>query len=257
MCTTIFAYKVHDQYPFIFLGNRDEFKNRPTKPSHFWHGHPEVLGGIDLLKGGTWTGITKTGKIAFITNYRDFRVEQKSTLSRGDLVRQYLIGSVEPKEYLKLVRTKGKEYNLFNLVVGNQNKLCYYSNVTDKIEDIPPGIHGLSNALLNTPWPKIVKAKEALSQIINNVNDVNDLTIEQLFGILDDTTIPPDNELPDTGGTLEIERMLSTIHIDTPSYGTRIKTIIVIDKKGEVQFYEKFLQKDHSWEQREYKFILS
>ncbi|SHK17570.1 Uncharacterized conserved protein, contains NRDE domain [Anaerobranca californiensis DSM 14826] len=251
MCTILFAYKVHRKYPFIFLGNRDEFKNRETKPSHFWQDNPKVLAGIDLLKGGTWTGITKGGKIAFITNYRDFRVEKKSPLSRGDLVRQYLIGSENPKEYLELVRNEGKKHNLFNLVVGDQKSFYYYSNVTDKIIEIQRGIHGLSNALLNTPWPKVVRGKEALSTIING-----EFTVDQLFEILADQTIPPDRDLPDTGTTLEIERMLSTIHIDTPSYGTRVKTVILIDQKGEVQFYEKFLSKDNFWELREYKFIM-
>ncbi|WP_353893651.1 NRDE family protein [Proteinivorax hydrogeniformans] len=251
ICTLIFAYKVHPEYDLVFLGNRDEFKNRPTAFSHFWDDHSDILAGIDLLKGGTWTGITKKGRIAFITNYRDFNIQRDPLLSRGYLVKDFLLKNISPFTYLKEVQKEKDKYDLFNLIVGSLDDLCYYSNVENKIKKLTPGLYGLSNALLDTPWPKVVKAKNRLSSLLKI-----GFSVPQLFEILDDTEIPPDENLPDTGLTLDKERMLSPIHIDTPTYGTRIKTVILINKSGDVKFYEKGLNDNGSWELNKFKFTI-
>ncbi len=151
MCTLLFAYNIHPKYHFIFLGNRDEFKKRPTAPSHFWEDHPNVLAGIDLQKGGTWTGITKHGRMAFITNYRDFRTKREPGISRGYLVKDFLLSDKAPVSYLKDVKSKGEKYDLFNLIVGTLDELYYFSNVENQILQLKPGLYGLSNALLDSP----------------------------------------------------------------------------------------------------------
>ncbi|WP_350344072.1 NRDE family protein [Proteinivorax tanatarense] len=247
----LFAYKIHPDYDFIFLGNRDEFKDRPTKFSHFWNEHPRVLAGMDLLKGGTWTGITKDGRIAFITNYRDFTINRTPYYSRGYLVKDFLINLTPPNEYLKKVKSNEKKYDFFNLVVGTIDDLHYYSNVENKIRQLSPGIYGLSNALLDTPWPKVQKAKNKLSFVIRE-----DFKVQHLFDILNDTAIPTDDKLPDTGLPLEKERVLSPIHIDSPDYGTRIKTVILVDKNRKVQFYEKAL-KNKQWKLSNFSFTIT
>ncbi|MCC5909786.1 MAG: NRDE family protein [Clostridiaceae bacterium] len=251
MCTVLFAYKIHPKYDLIFLGNRDEFKDRPTAKADFWESHPNILAGIDLEQGGTWAGISKEGSIAFLTNYRDLSKEKNSSLSRGYLTRDFLINAVSPLQYLQEVQLQHTDYNPFNLVVGTLKELWYYSNMENKIKSIEPGLYGLSNALLNTCWFKVEKAKNRLSYLLKT-----DFSIEDLFDILDDTETPSDEELPQTGVPLETERLLSTIHIDSPTYGTRSKTVILVSTEGEVSFYEKNLDDQGQWSLNTHSFIL-
>lgn len=247
MCTLLFAYKIHPEYDFVFLGNRDEFKNRASLGAHFWESHPNVLAGIDSEKGGTWTGITKEGRMAFLTNYRDPSLITDSALSRGYLTRDFLTGSDSPEEYLQSVKGKHTAYNPFNLVVGTVNGLWFYSNIENQIRIIEPGIYGLSNALLDTPWYKVTKAKKRLSHVL-----ASGFSVDELFDILDDIEIPPDEYLPRTGVSLERERILSTIHIDTPDYGTLFKTVLLISSQGKICFYEKALSPDGHWHRSSY-----
>ena len=234
MCTLLFAYKAHTEYDFIFIGNRDEFKNRASIGAHFLNSHPKVLAGIDQEKGGTWTGITTDGRIAFLTNHRNLSLRRESSLSRGYLTLDFLIDTLSPKTYLEQTQKLHAEYNPFNLVVGTLQELWFYSNIENKIIPLTSGIYGLSNALLNTPWYKVTKAKKRFTEMISK-----DFSVEELFEILADTEIPSDEYLPETGVPLETERMLSAIHIDTPNYGTLFKTIILVNKQGEVKFYER------------------
>lgn len=251
MCTLLLAYQIHPQYDLIFLGNRDEFKNRPTLRAHYWESHPTVLAGIDLEKGGTWTGITKEGCLAFITNYRDFSIPSHSILSRGFLTRDFLIQSVGPLPYLQEVQRKRKEYDPFNLILGNRRELWFYSNIEDKITPLKPGLYGLSNALLDTPWHKVTKAKDQLQALLKAP-----FKVDQLFAILDSTEGAPDDQLPHTGASLEMERLLSSIHIDSPDYGTRFKTVILIDKSGTVEFHEASLDEQGQWKRSSFQFHL-
>lgn len=239
----LMAYKFHPRYNFIFLGNRDEFKDRPSRAAHFWPDYPNVLAGVDLAKGGTWTGITKEGRMAFITNYRDLSIPKKAVISRGTLTRDFLINPVAPVKYLQNIQSRRKEYDPFNLVVGTQSELYYYSNIENQIRSIQPGVYGLSNALLDTPWFKVKKAKERLTSVL-----AADFSVQQLFNILDNTEVPPDEELPRTGLTLELERAMSSIFVDTTNYGTRFQTVILVSTSGEVQFYEKALVSEAGWQ---------
>jgi len=250
MCTLLFAYKAHPEYDFIFIGNRDEFKNRPSIGAHFLSSHPKVLAGIDQEKGGTWTGITADGRIAFITNHRNLSLRRESSLSRGYLTLDFLIDTISPEDYLKKIQKHYAEYNPFNLVVGTVQELWFYSNIENVIKPLTAGIYGLSNAVLDTPWYKVTKAKKRFTELISK-----NFSIDELFEILADTEVPSDEHLPETGVPLETERMLSTIHIDSPNYGTLFKTVILVNKQGEVSFYEKQLRKD-CWHSSDYSYVL-
>lgn len=251
MCILLMAYKVHPEYNFIFLGNRDEYKDRPARAAHFWPSYPNLLAGIDLVKGGTWTGITREGRLAFVTNYRDFSLPRNSILSRGALTRDFLIRSTAPLAYLQDIQIQRSSYDPFNLVVGTLHELYYYSNLENQIRHLKPGVYGLSNALLDTPWFKVTKAKSRLTSLL-----ATGFSVQQLFNILADREVAPDEKLPRTGLTLEKERALSSIYVDINNYGTQFQTVILISAGGEVQFYERALVGKDKWQQSAFAFNL-
>ncbi len=253
MCTIYFAYKVHEDYPLILIGNRDEFYKRPTKPAHFWEEDPSILAGIDLKDMGTWTGITRNGYFSFLTNYRDFSLLKTNPPSRGELVKDFLLYRPEPDKYLHVVEKKGKLYNPFNLVVGNMNQLAYYSNIDKQVRILPPDIYGLSNHLLNTPWPKVSTGKMVLQSIVDKGGEINP---DDLFRILDDRTISPDNLLPDTGIAKDLERKLSPTFVDMTEkgYGTRIQYVILVDKHMQATFHERYRNEDDEWIEQTHDF---
>lgn len=240
MCLLVFSYKKHPVYDLIFATNRDEFYERPTRAAQFWEKEPSVLAGKDLQAGGTWLGITKEGKFSAITNYRDPSIQKEDAPSRGHLVFDYLIGDENPEQYVKNVDERADKYNGFNLLTGDMSELTmkYYSNQEQKIRDLDAGLYGLSNKLLDTPWPKVQKAKNRLAEII----DSPDISGQDLFDLLNDHERAPDDKLPDTGIPQEMERAVSPIFIKTENYGTRNSTIILVDKSGNVTFEERRYQ---------------
>lgn len=219
----------------MVAANRDEFYQRKTEPASFWKDHPTILGGRDLEANGTWMAMNKEGKISLVTNYRDLSNINPNAPSRGQLVSDFLLNGVSAEKYLAQVEKKGKTYNGFNLVVGTGDKLHYYSNYKDGVEEIPSGLHGLSNHLLNTPWPKVLKGKEKMKSLLAS----KDVEPSKLFDLLFDDSQAPDEKLPDTGVGLERERMLSSMFIKSPNYGTRCSTVIMIDHSNDVYFSER------------------
>ena len=236
MCLILLAYKSHKQYPFILAANRDEFYNRPALPVGYWQDNPSILGGRDLEEMGTWLGITRNGRFAAITNYRDPSRLRTDVRSRGEVVSNFLNGTDGPQEYLDRIKGKREIYNGFNLIVGDVTDCFCYSNVTNTVEKIKPGVHGLSNHLLNTPWPKVIRGKEKLEQ---TVEDKNFPDKERLFEILADSQKAKDQELPNTGVGIQRERMMSPIFIESPDYGTRSSTVLLINNKNRVLFIER------------------
>jgi uncharacterized protein with NRDE domain len=236
MCLILFSYNKHPRYRLIFAANRDEFYDRPTRPAQFWNGSPYLLAGKDLKGGGTWMGITRTGRIAAITNFREPENTIENAPSRGFLVRNFLETDSSHQDYLNKVNKIGKLYNGFNLIVGTPDGLFYYSNRYSRILKIPPGIHGLSNQLLNTNWPKVKKGTQLLAEIMSKDNFPD---TETLFSILQDQYRPPDQLLPNTGVSLEWERILSPIFITSSTYGTRSSTILLWDRNGNIEFSER------------------
>ena len=239
MCLIIFAYRSHPDYRLVLAANRDEFYNRPTRQVAFWDDASEILAGRDLKAGGTWLGITRTGRFAAITNFREVDLTKADAPSRGDLVRDFLVGNSTPYHYLRTVHAKGRTYNGFNLIIGDTKDLLYYSNRDGNIRNIEPGIHGLSNHFLNTAWPKVSHGKSGLHSLISQKKGFSQ---EDIFKILADQSTPSDEELPDTGVGLEWERILSPRFIISDIYGTRSSSIIFWKHNGEVIFSERTFQ---------------
>ncbi len=234
MCLILFSWKNHPDYDLIIATNRDEFYSRKTAKLDFWQAYPEVLAGRDLQAGGTWMGITKSGRFTAITNYRDPQLKRKDTLSRGFLTRNYLVQDLSPPEYLQLVRNDHDKYFGFNLLVGNQKELWYYNNISDRIIELKPGNYTLSNAFLNTSWPKTDSGRVLFeAKLKGRINE------EDFFSILNTRTNSEDTKLPKTGISIEWERAISPIFIETESYGTCSSSLLRIGTNGEVNFTEK------------------
>jgi uncharacterized protein with NRDE domain len=236
MCLILLAYEAHPDYRLILAANRDEFFSRPAVPASFWEDAPQVLAGRDLNAGGTWLGVTRGCRLAAVTNYRDPRAERKDAPSRGGLVSGFLSGSMGVEEYLAYLKREGSAFNGFNLIFGDRSQIFWFSNRHESPRLLEPGIHGLSNHLLDTPWPKVTQGKEAMELIVAKEKPVQP---EALFAILADRTIAPDDLLPDTGVGIELERFLSPLFISTPAYGTRSSTVILIDREEQVTFIEQ------------------
>lgn len=235
MCLIVFSFKQHQKYPLILAANRDEFYDRPTSPASFWDQYPHLLAGKDEKLGGTWLGITKQGKFAALTNYRDLTHIKKSAPSRGKIVKDYLADNRDPHEYLKQLDESAVEFNGFNLITGSPDQLYHYSNKTGDITKIKPGIHGISNAVLNTPWPKVETAKTTFEDALSG----NGIEEGQIFKLLSNLQQYPESQLPETGLTKELEKMVSPIFIKSEDYGTRCSTLLTIRDDGEVTFIEK------------------
>lgn len=236
MCLILLALQQHPSYKLILAANRDEYYDRPSAPPAFWNEAPGLLAGRDLRSGGTWLGITKKGRIAAITNYRDPASIKRNAPSRGWLVRDFLVGSGGTMEYLGKVRQEGGKFNGFNLLVGVRDELCWYSNRSGEIAKLSRGLHGISNRLLDTPWPKVIRGTQGISQILDKDGEISP---ETLIDLLQDRTQAPDEILPDTGVGNEWERILSPVFIVSPTYGTRSSTLILIDKKDQVTFIDR------------------
>lgn len=234
MCLIFLSLNNHPAYKLIVAANRDEFYKRKTAPAHFWQDYPHILGGRDLEAGGTWMGMSKQGKISMVTNYRDLRNLKPVAPSRGQLVSDFLLNGDRPGEYLNSLTQRASQYNGFNLVVGFPDELHYYSNYKNSVERMPEGIYGLSNHLLNTPWPKVEKGKKMFRQLIETR-----FTPADLLNFLYNDEQAPDSLLPDTGVGLERERVLSSMFIKSPDYGSRCSTVILIDRNNEVNFTER------------------
>jgi uncharacterized protein with NRDE domain len=236
MCLYVFAYESHSHYRLILASNRDEYYDRPTKDAHIWASSPNVLAGRDIVKCGTWMGITKTGRFAAVTNYRNPSQQLLKADSRGTLVSNFLSNDISPEEYMINVIKKRTFYNGFNLLVADLSRFLYFNKNLSSMEVLKPGIYGLSNHFLNTPWPKVKKSKQAL---VNYLKDNVIVEPQCLFEILADTETAPEIELPDTGIGLEREKMLSSIFIQGTDYGTRSSTILLIDRNNHVTFEER------------------
>lgn len=238
MCLCLFAINESDEFPLILIANRDEFRKRPAAKADFWTDHPHVLAGRDLEGMGTWLGTNKSGKIAFLTNYRHPDFFGRKGPTRGTLVSNFLIGNDDAESYLEGIENP-KAYNGFNLVVGTPKELFYYSNVENEIKSIGSGVHGLSNAFLDTSWPKVDDGKAKLKAAI----ETNQLDSDSLFSILHDSSFAKPEELPETGVGSDLEKVLSAKFINTPDYGTVCSTVIKFDRNGNCFFEERSFDK--------------
>jgi uncharacterized protein with NRDE domain len=235
MCLIVFALDTHPRYRLVLAANRDEYFRRPTAPAAFWQDAPQILAGRDMEAGGTWLGVTTTGRIAAITNYRQRPVSGTPLPSRGGLVAAFLSGGMTRDEYRQVLEREGRRYGGFNLIFGDDSGLSYWSNRGSAVARISPGSHGLSNHLLDTPWPKVAVAREGLERLLRGA----DIAPEALLSLLADPGQFPDELLPDTGIGSDLERVLSPLFITGVDYGTRSSTVILIDRDGHVTFQER------------------
>jgi uncharacterized protein with NRDE domain len=241
MCFIVFAHQCHPDYRLVLAANRDEYHARPADQARFWEDAADMLAGKDLEQHGTWMGITRRGRLAALTNYRDPAAHMPQAPSRGALVKNFLCSAVEPLTYIDQLNTARDKYNGFNLLLLDGAAMWHYSNKTGAAFKINPGIHGLSNHLLDTPWPKVERGKEALGRIMEAAGGIS---VESLFELLADRRQARDSDLPQTGVGLRWERLLSSIFIADQLYGTRCSTVLLVRWDGSVYFHERSFGKD-------------
>ena len=232
MCTVLFSINDSERYPFVLAANRDEFLGRAAQPMHWWDNG--VLAGKDLEAGGMWLGLKKTGEFSVVTNVRDLKSIKEEALSRGDLVQRVLKDRISASEFLS---ENGGLYNPYNLLYGDFRKMNFQSNYNTGSQSIANGVHGLSNASINTPWPKVFNGCRDLEAALAGVQDKQSLIID-LLDITGSTQTYPDDQLPDTGVGIEWERTLSAMNIRGEKYGTRVSTVVVLDSSGKVNVVE-------------------
>lgn len=241
MCLIFLSINQHPSYKLVLAANRDEFYARRTSAAEFWKNHPAILGGCDLeaVKPdgtcGTWMASNKNGRIAMVTNYRDLKNLKTNAPSRGHLVTNFLLTDDKPEDYLRAIEPSAQEFNGFNLIVGSADGLYYLSNYKKGVDKVADGFHGLSNALLDTPWPKVKNGKEIMKPLFSQEK----IDVEKILNALHDEHQAADDQLPDTGVGIERERMLSSMFIKMPNYGTRCSTVVTIDRNNKATFTER------------------
>ena len=249
MCLIFLSYQQHPEYPLIVLANRDEFYRRPTEQASYWS-NDDVLAGKDIEGGGTWLGLNQNGKLAMLTNYRDLKNIKANAPTRGKLVSNFLQGDFNPEQYLMALDQSAPLYNGYNIILGTVHDPWYYSNYQRKIYRLGSGLYGLSNELLDSPWPKVVNGKASVNAALQS----SKIDREALFDLMRNAHQANDDELPDTGIGLSKERALSPMFISTPDYGTRCTTLIMMNTSGEVTFEERTYVPDNT--QVAYQFTL-
>lgn len=228
MCLIVFAWRPDQPQPLLLAANRDEFYARPSWPLREWDDAPGLFAGRDLQAGGTWLGMNADGRFAALTNIRDPN-QPAGRRSRGELPVDFLRSALTPPAYLRQVAGRAAEYAGFNLLLGDARELWYYNSQEDQPRTLPEGLCGLSNAGLDSPWPKLRRARAALE------NCLDAPASQRLLALLADSERPPEHLLPDTGVGPAVERLLSTVFIASANYGTRASTALILNA-------------DHSWE---------
>lgn len=236
MCLLVLAWKSHPRYRLVLAGNRDEFHDRPAAPLNWWQDDPRILAGRDLKAHGTWLGVARSGRFGVVTNYRDLQAPVDNAPSRGNLVPRFLTGATSPKEFLDDLRGAALRYSGFNLLVGGTRALYYFSNRgLQTPRALAPGIHGLSNHLLDTPWPKLTRTRERFARLLAEP-EVNS---EDLFAMLADREQAPVDSLPSTGLPPDWERVVSSPFILNERYGTRCSTLLLVERTGRTVLQER------------------
>ncbi|MEM8561100.1 MAG: NRDE family protein [Pseudomonadota bacterium] len=238
MCLLVFSFRQNKSFPLVVAANRDEFHARPTAPATFWPDIPHLLAGKDLQLGGTWMGLTRQGRFAAITNTRDPDDSGPAPRSRGELPLEYLKGTQTPSAFLSALQPRAHQYAGFNLLVGGLDELWYFSNAGLKTEYTPkslsPGLYGLSNARLDTPWPKVLMGKQKMTALLKAA----EMTHDNLATLVEDRSLVKTTDLQRLGLTGEMEYQLSSQFIVTPRYGTRSSTTMWITDSGTAHWRE-------------------
>lgn len=233
MCLIVLAAGAHPDYPLVLAANRDEFHSRPTKDAHWWPDRPGILGGRDLQAGGTWLGVSRSGRFATVTNYRDAKPVVPSHKSRGHLVTGFLECELSPQDYLATIDEH--VYAGFNLIVGTVDKIAYLSNREAGTRDLGPGVYGLSNALLDGPWHKVTRSRSRLESLV----DSGAINETQLLRLMDDREMGPVEEVERDRLEFRTAHAITAPFIVMPDYGTRSTTVLLVDRKGRWQMTER------------------
>lgn len=233
MCLVVLAFQVRAETPVILAANRDEFHARPTREANWWPDARELLAGRDLLAGGTWLGVSRGGRFATVTNNRDANQPTGRFESRGRLAAEFLSGDQAPLDYLRSI--DADSFAGFNLLVGDANRVGYLSNRGAGIRELAPGLYGLSNATLDTPWEKVrrIKSRFAESLASGNFDDA------ALLQLLADSNRGPASEVRDDDLPFEVAHAITAPFIITPDYGTRCSTIVRAETGGRWYFFER------------------
>jgi uncharacterized protein with NRDE domain len=237
MCLVVLAVKQSAEFPLIVLGNRDEFHSRPTRDANWWADMPDIVGGRDLQAGGTWLALHRNGRFATVTNFRDAKREHPGLRSRGHLVTEFLRGNLTPMTYLQGV--SGDDYAGFNLLVADKDEVAYLSNRDGGLRVLPAGIYGLSNAILDSPWDKVVRSKAALASALDSATASDEVNETQLLRILDDRRTGPVDEVTSDRLSFSKAHALTAPFITLPDYGTRCSTIVLQRESGKTEFLER------------------
>jgi uncharacterized protein with NRDE domain len=245
MCLIVFAWRVIPGVPVIAAANRDEFYDRPATPAGPWPGHPNVIAGRDLKGGGSWMGVSLDGahgpRFAALTNIRAPSERREDAPTRGALVADFLKGELSAPDYIERIAAGAGMYNGFNLVLGDREALYWFSNRAGDDprngKPLEPGIYGISNGLLDAPWPKVLRTKAQFASLL-----CQGAPDDAYFEMLADTTRAPDLRLPETGVPLDLERVLSAVCIETPGYGTRTSTVVKLYTDAPPELHERVVQ---------------
>ncbi|TAE47912.1 MAG: NRDE family protein [Bacteroidetes bacterium] len=236
MCLINLAWQQHKHFRLIMVANRDEFYDRPAARAGWWEDHPNVLAGRDLKAGGTWMGANRQGYFAAVTNFREAKRTLEQEHSRGELVGRYLTEAPPPGSYLLEIEQKSAFYQGMNFLAGNAEELWYYSNRGGAPCKLESGIYGLSNHLLDTSWAKVVRSKVAFTRLIRDTAFPDPAL---LMDVLTSTEGVPDEQLPNTGIPIELERLLGPMFIRLHHYGTRVTTVLMMDYDNNLIFAER------------------
>lgn len=246
MCVAFLALDRHPRWRVILATNRDETYSRASRPADQWADCPRVIGGRDEEAGGTWLGVRDDLAWALVTNVRDLPAHREGARSRGDLPRDYLCGGPEAARAARGAFDQRAAFNPFNLLLAQGDEVWYVSTHRPGTERLRAGVYGLSNATLDDPWPKVTRGKRALSDLLPNPG----LSLDPLFALLDDAEPAPEADLPETGVGLEWERTLSPIFIASERYGTRMQSVLLLDRDGGGLFAERTMTPGESRETR-------
>jgi uncharacterized protein with NRDE domain len=237
MCLVAFAWKAHPRYRLVLAANRDEFYSRPAGAMHWWPDQPALLAGRDLQAGGTWLGISTSGRFATVTNYREDLQRQHRGRSRGELVTGFVTRTETPLDYCSGIDPHG--FAGFSLLALAGHELAYVSNRGDEPRRLPPGVYGLSNASLDTPWEKVLRSKTGLVALLQH-----EIAAEPLFEMLRDAEPAASDDYAGTGLAPELARAVSAPFISTPDYGTRCSTVLTITRSGVIEVQERRFDSD-------------
>ncbi len=238
MCLLVLAWQVHPRYRLVVAANRDEFHERPTAAMAKWPPPDDIIAGRDLRAGGTWLAMDRRRRFGIVTNFRELQRPSPDAPSRGNLIPDYLRNEAGAERFLEKLRPTANEYSGFNLLIADRDSLWYASNRADRFaQPLSPGIYGLSNELLDTPWPKLQRVRRRFDPLLRQHGE---LAKDQLFDILaDPTPAGVDEQLPSTGLPPEWEQLLSSPFVSNKDYGTRCSTVVLLEPSGTVSLTER------------------